>query len=108
VSAEQWVAVAQVGEIDEDDAKQVRVGKHCLAVFNVAGRYHVTSDICTHALAHLSQGYIEGGTVECPLHQGRFDIATGRALSPPVTKNLAVFPVKVEAGRILVALPAEG
>jgi len=100
--------VAQVGEIDEDDAKQVRIAQHCLALFNVQGRYHATSDVCTHALAYLSQGYVEGGIVECPLHQGRFDIATGRALSPPATKNLAVYPVKVEGGRILVGLPAEG
>jgi NAD(P)H-dependent nitrite reductase small subunit len=108
VSGGEWISVAQVGDIDEDDAKQVRVGQHCVALFNVDGRYYATSDICTHALAYLSQGYIEGGTVECPLHQGRFDIATGRALSPPVTKNLAVYPVKVEDGRILVQLPAQG
>ena len=101
-----WVEVATVGEIEEDDAKQVRIGGHCLAIFNVEGAYHATSDICTHALAYLSQGYIQDGTVECPLHQGRFDIATGRALSPPVTKNLATYPLKVEGGRILEQLPA--
>jgi naphthalene 1,2-dioxygenase system ferredoxin subunit len=106
VSEANWIEVAAVGEIEEDDAKQVRIGGACLAIFNVAGAYHATSDICTHALAYLSQGYIEGGTVECPLHQGRFDIASGRALSPPVTKNLATYPVRVEGDRILVQLPA--
>lgn len=97
--------VAEVGEIEEDDAKQVRIGERCIAVFNVEGTHYATSDICTHAHAFLSEGYIQDGKVECPLHQGIFKIATGKALTPPVTKDLEVFPIRVEGTRILVGLP---
>lgn len=100
-----WVPVAEVGEIEEDDAKQVRIGERCIAVFNVEGTHYATSDICTHAHAFLSEGYIQDGKVECPLHQGVFKIATGKALTPPVTKDLEVFPIRVEGTRILVGLP---
>lgn len=101
-TADGWHPVAEVGDVEEDDAVQVRVGEACLALFNVGGKYYATSDICTHAYAHLSQGYIQDDTVECPLHQGVFHIPTGRAMTPPVTENLRTYPVKVEAGRIYV------
>ena len=50
----------------------------------------------------MSEGYIDGETVECPLHQGLFNNRTGAALSPPVTKNLQTFKTKVENGQVYV------
>ena len=98
----QWVEVAQVDEIEDADAKCCQVGGAYIAVFNVAGTFYATSDICTHAHAHLSEGYIDGDIVECPLHQGRFHIPTGKAISAPVTEDLRTHPVRVEGGRIFV------
>lgn len=102
-----WVEVAEIGEIEEDDAKQVKIGDRCIAIFNVGGQHYATGDICTHAHAFLSKGYIENGKVECPLHQGVFDIRTGKALNPPVTKDIETFPTKIEGNRVLVAIPRE-
>jgi nitrite reductase/ring-hydroxylating ferredoxin subunit len=44
------------------------------------------------------------GSVECPLHQGRFDVATGRALCEPLTQDLVVHEVRVQSGRLFVRL----
>lgn len=77
-----------------------------MAVFNVGGRFYATSDICTHAYAYLSDGYIDGETVECPLHQGLFHIPTGRAMSPPVTENLRTYVTRVEDGAVYVEIEA--
>ena len=101
-----WVEVAKVGDIEEDDAKQVKIGDLCIAVFNIDGIHYATADVCTHAHAFLSEGYIQDGKVECPLHQGVFSIKTGKALNPPVTKDLETYPAKVEGSSILVAIPA--
>lgn len=99
-----WVKVAHVDDIEPSDVKACRVGNDFLAVYNVDGRFYATSDICTHAHAHLSDGYIEDDIVECPLHQGRFHIPTGKAISAPVTEDVRTFPVRVEDGNVLVQL----
>ena len=99
-----WVDAAASDEIDEDDVKRFRHGDLCIAVFNLGGRFFATSDICTHAFAHLSDGYVDGETVECPLHQGLFHIPTGRPMSPPVTEPLKTYPTRVEGKRIYVQL----
>jgi nitrite reductase/ring-hydroxylating ferredoxin subunit len=99
-----WFEIAQVDEIEDADAKGCRIGDLCVAVFNVKGSFYATSDICTHAHAHLSDGYIDGDTVECPLHQGRFHIPTGKVVSSPPTENLRIYPVRVEGGKILVRI----
>ena len=101
-----WIEVAQVDEIEDSDAKGCRVGGVAVAIFNVAGRFYATSDICTHAHAHLCEGYIDGDIVECPLHQGRFHIPTGKAISAPVTEDVRTFPVRVDGGKVFVQLAA--
>jgi naphthalene 1,2-dioxygenase system ferredoxin subunit len=98
----QWVEIAGVDDIDPEEAKSCRVGNVLLALYNVGGTFYATSDICTHAHAHLSDGYIEDDIVECPLHQGRFHIPSGKAVSAPVTEDVRTYPVKVEGGKVFV------
>lgn len=100
----QWIPIAKVGEVAPSDVRRCQVRDRCIALFNLKGQIYATADICTHAHAHLSDGYIDGDTVECPLHQGVFHIPTGRAMSPPVTENLAIYPVRIEGNDILVGL----
>jgi naphthalene 1,2-dioxygenase ferredoxin component len=99
-----WVEVAQVDEIDDSDAKCCQIEGVFIAVFNVKGKFYATSDICTHAHAHLSDGYIDGDVVECPLHQGRFHISSRKAISAPVTEDVRTYPVRVEGGKISIQM----
>jgi 3-phenylpropionate/trans-cinnamate dioxygenase ferredoxin component len=75
-----------------------------LAIFNVGGEFLCTSDTCTHEASSLSDGYIEGDTVECPFHFARFSLRTGAVLCPPAILPLKTFAVKVEDGKIYVDL----
>lgn len=75
-----------------------------VCVANVGGELRAFQGICTHAYAELDNGFLRDGTVMCPLHFSEFDTATGEALSPPATEPLAVFPVRVEGGRVVVEL----
>jgi 3-phenylpropionate/trans-cinnamate dioxygenase ferredoxin subunit len=63
-----------------------------------------SDDVCTHAFALLSTGWFEGCEIECPLHGARFDVRTGKVLCGPATKDLSVYPVKVEDDQILLGL----
>ena len=106
--SQRWIAIAKVGDVAPSDVRRCEVQDRCIALFNLRGRLYATDDICTHAHAHLSDGYVDGDTVECPLHQGLFHIPTGRAMAPPVTENLATYPVRIEGEDVLVDLAGTG
>ena len=101
---ESWVEAAAVDELPADDVKGVNVQGLDIAFYRVGGEVFATSDICTHAQARLCEGFLEGHEIECPLHQGRFDIRSGKALCAPLTDDLRVYPVKIEGGRVYIAL----
>ena len=96
-----WTKIATVDQVGEDEVIAVVIGDLKLALFN-SGGFHVTDNICTHQYAVLSEGYVEDGCVECPLHQARFDLKTGAPMCAPATQPIRVYQVKVEGDDILV------
>jgi len=97
-----WVKVASIGDVAEDDAIEVIVGTRSIALYKVGGTIHATDNICTHGSAKLHRGYLDGCLIECPLHQGVFDIRTGEPVDGPVSDPLAVFEVRIEGEDILL------
>ncbi len=100
-----WHAVAEEGALGDDEALGVTVGKVQIAILRAAGALHALDNVCTHQYALLSDGYVEDGCIECPLHQGKFELTSGNAMCAPVTEPVKVYPVKVDGGKILVELP---
>jgi len=99
-----WRKVARFDALRDGGVTGVEVDGVPVALFRMGDAVHATHGICTHALAFLKDGYVEDGTIECPLHQGVFDIRTGRALCAPLTKDLATYAARVEAGEVFVDL----
>ncbi len=99
-----WHAVAEAEALGDDEALGVKVGEVPIAIVRAGGMLHAVNNVCTHQYALLSDGYVEDGCIECPLHQGKFELTTGKAICAPVTEDIAVYPVKVEGGKILVEL----
>jgi len=73
-----------------------------LAVFNVAGEFYVTDDLCTHGPGSLSEGYIEDDVVECNFHNGQFNIRTGEVVSPPCMVPIKTYPALVVDGKVSI------
>lgn len=96
--------VAKTGDLDEDEMMQVSAAGKEIALYNLGGEFYATDDICTHAYAALSDGYIDGDRVECPLHGACFEIKTGKAATPPASADLATYPVKTEGDAVLVGI----
>ncbi|HET9375882.1 MAG TPA: bifunctional 3-phenylpropionate/cinnamic acid dioxygenase ferredoxin subunit [Chthoniobacterales bacterium] len=92
--------VCGISELSPGEVK--RIEEPAIAVFNVAGRFYAISDICTHAEASLSEGTVDGETVECPLHGACFDLRTGEALTPPAVDPVQTFPVVIQEDTIYV------
>jgi 3-phenylpropionate/trans-cinnamate dioxygenase ferredoxin subunit len=103
-----WQRVAALSELAEGEAFPARLGDRMIALYRLDGKVYAIDDVCTHEFAQLSQGFLEDGAIECPLHQARFDIRTGRCLAPPATEDLRRYPVKIEGDAVYVAVPAEG
>ena len=100
-----WTPVCDAAEIDEEDVTRFDHGGKAYAVYNTPKGFFATDGLCTHEAADLSDGLVIGTVIECPLHQGRFDVTTGAAKSPPVCVDLGTYPVKVEDGRLYIQLP---
>ena len=97
-----WIKVASVGDVPEGSTLLVEAGGEPICLYNLAGTICATQDTCTHAQASLSEGFIEGELIECPLHQAMFDVRTGKAMCPPATEDLRVYPVRIEGDDISV------
>lgn len=99
-----WHKAANAADIPEGVALQVTVGDELIAVYNLGGEFYATSDICTHQQGNLSEGFIDGQNIECPLHQALFHIPTGKVLREPAVVDLKTYPVKHEDGCIYIEL----
>ena len=99
-----WQLVASASDIKPDEPKKYKVAGEEIALYNVDGDIYCTDNICTHAYASMADGFQEGAEIECPLHEGRFNIKTGEALCAPLTEDLKTFEVKIEDGDVFVKI----
>jgi 3-phenylpropionate/trans-cinnamate dioxygenase ferredoxin component len=67
------------------------------------GRFSAISDVCSHAEVALSDGEIDGSTVECWLHGSRFDVRTGKPLGPPATRAVPVYDIKLDGDDVYLS-----
>jgi naphthalene 1,2-dioxygenase ferredoxin component len=101
-----WTDVADVAELFEGAGIPVAPGGRDIALFAVEGEVFATDNLCTHGNARLCDGFVEGHEIECPFHQGRFDLRSGAPTFAPCTEAIKTWPVKIEAGRVLLDLGA--
>ena len=106
--AEEWHLVASTDDIEEEDVLGVNVEGTAVAVYNVKGEFYATENVCTHAFSFLSEGIVIDDIIECPVHQGRFHIPTGKPKGAPVSVALDTYATKVENGKIYVRLEGGG
>ena len=99
-----WTEATGEGDVPTDDVIGLVVQGRDIAFYNVGGTICATDNICNHGQARLSEGFLLDDEIECPLHQGRFNVKTGAPTCEPVTESIRTYPVKIEAGRVWVQL----
>ncbi|MBT0667424.1 non-heme iron oxygenase ferredoxin subunit [Novosphingobium profundi] len=99
-----WYAVAHESEIEDDTPFATEAKGTPLALFRIGGAIYALYDLCSHGAARLSDGFVEDGCVECPLHQGLIAIATGEPRSAPITEPVTAYPVRIVDGQVEVEL----
>jgi naphthalene 1,2-dioxygenase system ferredoxin subunit len=99
-----WIDVLAADAVPQGDVTAVMVSGKEIALYEVEGEVFATDNLCTHGAARMSDGFLEGREIECPLHQGRFDVCTGKALCAPLTESIRTYPVRIDQSRIWVKL----
>ncbi len=76
-----------------------------VVVCRSGGRFYALADRCSHAEFPLAGGRVRGGSITCPLHGARFELATGRCLGAPAVRGVRSFPTREVEGWLEVAVP---
>lgn len=104
VEARTWHAVGSTDtfEIDAGTARVID-GKR-IAIFRTAEGFFAIDDLCTHDVASLAEGWVEDGCVECPLHQARFNLASGAVEAGPAWQPVTAYPTRLEGAILYVGV----
>lgn len=96
-----------VDDLADGDVRQVVVPgvDDDFAVYKIDGEFFVSDDLCTHGMVSLSAGEIVDGQIFCPLHDGAFDIRTGKATVLPCRIALKTYAVEIEDGKVYGLIP---
>ena len=89
-----WVAALAVDRIEKNGVTLARAGGRDYVIYDAPDRLYASLAYCTHAGALLRDGYFDRHLIECPLHQGCFDIRTGEPKGAPATRRLRVVEVR--------------
>jgi len=98
----EWLEVADVAGIEVEDVIRFDHEQKIYCIYRLEDGYYATDGLCTHEEVLLEDGLVMDDEIECPMHQGVFNIKTGEALTPPVCEDLKTYPVKVENGKIYI------
>ncbi len=98
-----WVKISSISEF-KGRVMVYRGAEKPIAIFRLDDGYYAIEDRCSHEEAALSEGEIENGKVECPLHGALFDIKTGKNLALPAVLPVKSYRVKIENGDIFLAI----
>ena len=97
------------GDVAKGEAVAVTIGELQIAVVHADDdNFYAIYDECSHAQIALSEGEVDGCTLECWLHGSRFDLRTGEPTGLPATVPVTVYPVEVRDGDVYVILQPNG
>jgi nitrite reductase/ring-hydroxylating ferredoxin subunit len=100
-----WQRACSVEALEEGAPSGMKLRGIPIALYKVGGEVFATHDVCTHAYALLSNGFLEGHTIECPLHGALYDVRDGKCLAVGAC-DLKTYPVQVQDGADNVLVPA--
>jgi|ERR1700685_3505954 nitrite reductase/ring-hydroxylating ferredoxin subunit len=100
----EWFSVPNASGMATGSMISVSALDKRLILYRTTAGYFATDRRCTHQGADLMRGYFDEDIIECPVHQGRFNVCSGAALSAPVSTPLKIYPVKITDGEVFVEI----
>ncbi|WGD36195.1 non-heme iron oxygenase ferredoxin subunit [Lysinibacter sp. HNR] len=100
------MSVTRVCSVDELTTNQARrivlEGVAIALVKDSAGEVYAIGDTCTHGDISLSEGFVEGDTLECWAHGSAFSLKTGQPKTLPAYEPVPVYEVTIQDGNIFI------
>ncbi|MEK3722735.1 MocE family 2Fe-2S type ferredoxin [Paenibacillus sp. FSL H8-0034] len=104
-----WVEACAADEIEQEDVIRFDHGDRTFAIYRTEDdKYYATDGYCTHEKFHLADGLVMGTAIECPKHNGRFDLTTGEAKRAPVCISLKTYAVQIINGNVYIHIDGGG
>lgn len=103
-----WTDLCHRGDLEEGNMYPFEVDEQRVLLCVVDGQVYATNNVCSHAFALLSDGWLEDGLVECPLHGAQFDVTNGAAVMGPADCPINTYPARERDGRVEVLLSDDG
>ena len=97
-----WQRVCSIKDLRDGEPREAKLGKASIAIVRVGEECFAVDDICTHAYAQMSTGFVEGHLIICPLHGASFDLRTGRCVDPPADQDIRCHAVRLEGDDVLI------
>ena len=98
-----WKHVCAVSKLSDGEPLGIKLGEQRIALYKVDDDIFATDDVCSHAFALLSTGFLEAHVIECPLHGGMFDVRDGKCRAGGY-KDIRAFPVEIRDGEVFVRM----
>jgi nitrite reductase/ring-hydroxylating ferredoxin subunit len=98
------VQVCAATDIPENEVISREIGDDLVAIYNINGVYYATEARCTHGMANLADGTLDGEEIECSFHFGKFHVPSGKATEAPCFIALKTFKTEVRDGLVFVDL----
>ena len=99
--SEEWITACDFASVATNDVVRFDSQEQTFAVIKLDdGRCSVIDGLCTHGKAHLAEGFVDGTTIECPKHNGRFNVLTGEPFASPVRVATNVYETRVNDDKI--------
>ena len=102
MSDKPWTDLIAVAALEKNWVTRVELGRRRLAVYDTPTGVYASLALCNHGGADLCDGYFDGHIIECPLHQGAFDVRTGQPAGAPATRPMRTFETRVLDGMVQV------
>ena len=99
--SEEWIVACDFASVSPNDVVRFDTPDATFAIVKLEdGRCSVIDGLCTHGKAHLAEGFVDGKTIECPKHNGRFNVLTGEPVASPVRVATNVYETRVNGDKI--------
>ena len=100
----EFVRAATKSDVPENGMISVNVDGNDILLARIGDDFFATEDWCTHAAGMLHEGYLHADTceVECPIHEGYFDLRSGEATNPPAEEPVTTYAVELRGDDIFV------
>ncbi len=107
MTKKEWKKVCPKADVPEGGTMLIQAGGEPVCLYNLDGSIYATHDTCTHMVASLSDGWIIGENIECPMHNGQFHIPSGRGVVSPCVGQLRTYPIKITDEHVYIELDTE-